>query len=118
MIMFVGGKGKTDAMKRWGLLPVETCEHGKIHLRSVTCYTSNTSPLLIADCELHNNQHLDEALEGPIPPYVKQHSLVWSKCSGADPYTVSNLVYSKVLYNFSTTICLFANDLGGTLTTA
>ena len=118
MIMFIGGKGKTAAMRKWGLLPVETCEHGKIHLRSVTRYTSNSCPLLIADCELHNNPCLDEALEGPIPPYMKQRPLVWSKCSGTDPYAVSNLVYSKLLYNFSTTICLFANDLGGTLMTA
>jgi hypothetical protein len=118
MIMFIGGKGKTEAMKRWGLLPAEACEHGKIHLRSISRYTSNSSPLLIADCELQNNPCLDEALEGPIPPYVKQRALVWSKCSVTDPNAVSNLVYSKLLYNFSTTICLFANDLGGTLMAA
>ena len=36
MIMFIGGRGKTTAMRRFGFLPAESCEHGKIHLRSIS----------------------------------------------------------------------------------
>jgi hypothetical protein len=114
MIMFIRGRGKTTAMKKFGFLPTESCEHGKIHLRSISRYTSASAPILIADCELQNSPFLDEAIGGPIPPYIKQRSLSWSKGYGLDSNIVANIVYSRLLYSFSTTICLFANDLGGT----
>ena len=115
MIMLIGGKSKTEAIRR--LMPSLNSprDHKKIHLQLVPGNTKARSPVLIADCELHNAQYRSTA--SLVEVAVEQHALHWHRkapTEGLDTNTLAHLVYSKLISPFSTIICFFADDLGGT----
>jgi hypothetical protein len=115
MIMCIGGVSKSVCMNRLSFSVVKERPHSKVRLDFVPGTTQSQSPVLIADCELHNVRVLEKANNGPIPGDVDQLPLRWHTQvpEGFDSQTIANLVYTKLISPFSNVICLFPNDLGG-----
>lgn len=85
---------------------------GEVHLRVDTDTARHDSPLLYADCELHNTPVLNKAEAESWLGDVVQRPLTWHK-QGLDPVSLAHLVYAKLIAPFSTVICFFADDFGG-----
>jgi hypothetical protein len=115
MIMFIGNESKTKAIRRLEPSLNNQDNHKKIHLQLVPHNTKTRSPILIADCELHNallSEKTPSSFSG-----VEHHALHWHQkvpMKELDTKILAHLVYSKLISPFSTIICLFADDLGGT----
>lgn len=116
MIMLIGDEWKTKAIRRLEPSLHSNGNHKKVHLQLVPSNTKARSPVLIADCELHNTPLLNKASDS-LTAGIKQHTLLWHRkvpTEGLDANTLAHLVYSKLMTPFSTIICFFADDLGGT----
>ncbi len=115
MLMLIGDKSKTISMRRLFALDRKD-EPCKICLRRVHNEIDPKSPLLIADCGLHNANTLERALGGPVPADIDQRRIAptWHETrSPSDPLEISILLYGRLISIFSTVICLFADDIGG-----
>ncbi|KAH8595140.1 hypothetical protein B0O99DRAFT_623302, partial [Bisporella sp. PMI_857] len=110
IVMFIGKKVKTLYLAE--IFSVRnTLDHDKIHLNNVTGYNESQSPILIADCEMHDMSRWKKALARTRLGETEHHSLRW--CS-IDSNSVPTLVYSQLVLPFSTLACFFASDFGGT----
>lgn len=109
LITLIGSKTKSIFSNLlFSLEPV--LDHAKVLLRRASDISGN-SPVLIADAELHYSKILAHETGGAA---VTQHSLDWN-CNSTqpiEPNVLAHLVYAKVLFPFSTVICLFAKDFG------
>ena len=119
IIAFVGHASKNTAM--YELFSLNgNCNDSKIYLRLVPATEAAPSPVLIADCELHDARRLERVLGGPVPADIDQRSIVWHKreLSSHDPRAVANLVYARLVFPFCSAICIFADDIGNTRSVA
>ena len=117
MIMLIGNESKTKAIHRLEPSLNNDGNHKKIHLHLVPGNRKARSPILIADCELHNALAPSKLPSSLVTAGVGQHALLWHRkapAEGLDANTLAHLVYSKLISPFSTVVCLFADDLGGT----
>ena len=114
IVMFIGDESKTISMRKLFSLQRHNNDC-RIHLQ-VPSTRAAQSGLLVADCGLHNARSLETAVAGPVPADIDQRSMPWHQAVPAshDPYGIAVLIYSRLLSPFSTVICLFADDLGGT----
>jgi len=115
LIMFIGGRAKSRSMKRLGFTFDEEVSHNTVRLHLAPELGKTTSPIFLADCELHDNKQLKQARTYPVPGSVDHRILHWHKNipGGFDVYTLANIVYTKLISPFSTVVCLFADDLEG-----
>ena len=116
MITCIGQETKSLVMRklRFGSRPYETLS-GEVHLRVDPDTAKHESPLLFADCELHNISQMIKAEAERWLGDVVQRPLTWHNqtSNGLDPKSLAHLVYAKLIAPFSTVICFFAEDLGG-----
>jgi hypothetical protein len=117
--MLVGGEVKTRSMETLFLLPGRK-NHKKVHLRLVPGTKETSYPILIADCELHNEQGFRKAITGHTPGVIDQRRPRWqhSAPSPINRPNLARLLYTRLISPFCTTISLFADDLGGINATA
>lgn len=116
MIMPIDDKWKTEVMKKLQPSLRSAGGHNGIYLHLLASETSSRSPVLVADCELHNTA-LQKAVTSQPTAGITQHALIWRRkvpIDSLDAKTLAYLVYSKLISPFSNVICLFADDLGGT----
>jgi hypothetical protein len=114
MIMLIGAEQKARAIQRLEPSLKIQGTHEKIHLLLAPDNAKARSPVLLADCELHNTLFLSRVLD---TPGVEHHPLLWHQKSLTESLGVHSpayLVYTKLLCPFSTLVCFFADDLGGT----
>jgi hypothetical protein len=119
MIMLIGDKSKTKAIRKFELSLDNDGNHKKIHLQLAPENTKARSPILIADCELHNAPPPSKASHTIAG--VEHHPLVWHQhdsTEGFDALSLVYLVYARLISPISTLICFFADDLGGTTAVA
>jgi hypothetical protein len=111
LITLVGDKMKSAFIHHLFSLHSST-NHKKILLRRIPGYSESNCPLLLADCELHNVLTLANRTSGGI----EEHSLNWHRNipRALEPSTLAHLVYTQLLLPFSTIMCFFARDFGGT----
>jgi hypothetical protein len=117
MIMLIGDKWKTEAMNKLQPSLKNTGSHNGIHLHLLPSETASRSPVLVADCELHNTVLQNKAVASQPTGGITQRALLWRgkvPIDSLDAKTLAYLVYSKLISSFSNVICLFADDLGGT----
>ena len=117
MIMLIGDKLKTQAIQYIEPSWNQSENHGNIHLRLLHNSTEAQSPIFIADCELHNALGLTSLLKSGASAGIERHTLLWSRKAAPDELninTLAHLVYLRMLSPFSTIMCYFADDLGGT----
>lgn len=116
MITFIGERTKSLVMQklRFGARPYESIS-GQVHLRVDEETAKQGSPLLLADCELHNLSFLTKAETEGYMGDIVQRPLTWHKrlSQGLDPASLAHLIYAKLIAPFSNVICFFAEDLGG-----
>jgi hypothetical protein len=119
ILMLIGAKQKTQFMKRLFLIQGRE-SHRKVHLFRIPGMSDSSSPVFLADCELHNTFSFRKAIIRPIPGVIDQRSIRWLHKipSGFRPATLTTLVYTKLISPFPTTIVFFVDDLGGTKSTA
>lgn len=120
ILMFIGDKLKAISMQNLFTLNGNH-KRCKINLRKVPKERAPKSPLLIADCGLHNANSLERALGGPVPADIDQRPITptWRETrSASTPLEISILIYGRLISLFSTVICLFADDIGGINKTA
>ena len=117
MLMLIGAEAKTSSMKRLDFLTESRENHNGVHLSLIPGTITLKSPMFISDCELHNLPKLKQALAGPMAGNIEQRLLSWHARipQGLDIRTVANILYAKLVAPFSTVICFFAEDLGGTI---
>ncbi|KAH8787540.1 acyl transferase/acyl hydrolase/lysophospholipase, partial [Hyaloscypha sp. PMI_1271] len=116
MITMIGRELKTSVMQklRFGTGSQDGV-HGEIHLRADADSFKRNSPVLFADCELHDCSNISEiSSTRPVGGIVRQ-PLLWHRrrSQDLDISNLAHLLYSKLLAPFSTVICFFADDLGG-----
>jgi hypothetical protein len=117
MITLIGDESKTKAIRRLEPSLNDNGNHKKIHLQLAPGNTKARSPILIADCELHKALPPSALPARLVTSGFEQHALLWHRkfaTEGLDANTLGHLVYSKLISPFSTIICMFADDLGGT----
>ncbi|KAG0649360.1 Calcium-independent phospholipase A2-gamma [Hyphodiscus hymeniophilus] len=116
MIMLLSQSTKTWAMGllRFGSRPYEILT-GEVHLRLDDDTSRSDSPVLFADCELHNLSTVVKAESTRWLGDAVQRPLTWyhQTSNGLDPKSLAHLVYAKLLAPFSNIICFFAEDFGG-----
>ncbi|KUJ15224.1 uncharacterized protein LY89DRAFT_735357 [Mollisia scopiformis] len=114
MISLIGGKVKTSLMQ--DIFAIKCIPgHNKIHLRLAPPHDKTRSPILLADCELHRASHIGKDLRIRVPGYEDQHILQWHNVpEELDASTLAKILYTQVVIPFSTIVCLFADDFGGT----
>ncbi|KAF8846836.1 hypothetical protein BDZ45DRAFT_783901 [Acephala macrosclerotiorum] len=116
LITLIGGEVKTSLMRDLFSIKFEY-GHDKIHLQLASNCVEAPSPVLITDCELHRLSCFSKSR--PHPPHVEQHAIRWPTMlqpisEFLDPNAIANAIYRQLLIPFSTTVCLFADDFGGT----
>jgi len=115
MITMIGRELKTSVMQklRFGTGHQEGL-HGEIHLRADPDSLKAGSPILFADCELHNGPIMNDTSSRPVGAIVRR-PLVWHRCvtQDLDFSKLAHLLYAKLLAPFTTVICFFAEDFGG-----
>ena len=116
MITLIGQNIKTLSMQRlrFGSRAQESIR-GEVHLRVDKDSLEHESPVLFADCELHNSSTINKVDAERCPGDIVRRPLIWHKnvSQGLDHVTLAHMVYSKLIAPFSTVICFFAEDFGG-----
>ena len=116
MVMLIGDKWKREATNKLQPSLKSTGSHNGIHLHLLASERASRSPVLVADCELHNAALQNKAVVGQHIAGTKQRALLWCRkvpIDSLDAKTLAHLVYSKLISPFSSVICLFVDDLGG-----
>jgi hypothetical protein len=117
MVMLIGDGSKTRAIRYLEPSLGDSGNHKKICLHLLRNNTEAHSPILLADCELHNSLNLTAPTESRTIVGAEQHALLWSRNARPDEFdlsTLAHLIYLRMLSPFATVICYFADDLGGT----
>lgn len=116
MITCLGGKTKLCAMQHF-TSSRGSCgsNRGEIHLWSDVSTLTHDSPMLLADCEMHNLSSIMKLENEKAAEGIVRYPLTWSRevFQPHDPSSLARLVYSKLLAPFSTVVCVFAQDFGG-----
>lgn len=115
LIAMIGGEVKSSLMRDIFAVKPEY-GHNRIHLRLAPDCVEALSPILLADCELHALDEIKKDLSSNLSRHFEQHRIRWiSKIPHAiNPNILAQAIYIKLIMPFSTIICLFADDLGGT----
>ncbi|CAM6002542.1 unnamed protein product, partial [Sphagnum balticum] len=116
MIMMIGQWTKTRILQKLRLSHHRNLEsvRGEVHLYIDVDTTQEDSPVIVADCELHNLSAIPKADSGILSGSIVQRPLTWNrKASPIESTILAHMVYSKLMAPFSTVICFFAEDLGG-----
>ncbi|CZR55716.1 uncharacterized protein PAC_05604 [Phialocephala subalpina] len=117
MIALIGQKAKSLAMRnlRFCSGTFEGNKNGEVHLRADPNTFKDDSPVLFADCEMHNLSSLIKVDTEKTPGNVVRRPLEWHRgiSQPLDPSSLARLVYSKIIAPFSTILCFFAQDLDG-----
>ncbi|RDL41162.1 Uncharacterized protein BP5553_01141 [Venustampulla echinocandica] len=116
MIALIGQQTKSLSMHklRFGLQSQDD-NSGEIHLRADQDSLKHQSPILFADCELHNSLTIDYTGSEKLTRDIVRRPLKWHNpvSRGADPLLLAHMLYAKLIAPFSTVICFFAEDFGG-----
>ncbi|TVY13661.1 Calcium-independent phospholipase A2-gamma [Lachnellula arida] len=115
MVTFIGRGVKSAVMEKLHFNPSTQNKANEIHLQIDASSIKDHSPILLADCELHNAPYLTPAgSDGSLGDIVPRPLLWHNKVSQSmDPAICAHLLYAKLISPFSTVICLFEEDLGG-----
>src|SRR5437868_1044333 len=91
MIMLIGDKSKARAIQAIDSSPTHDSGHKGVHLRLLN-RSKTRSPVLIADCALHN---ADVVTPEALIPGADQHLLLWHRNAppGLDGKILAHLVY-------------------------
>ncbi len=118
LITMIGSTFKTIVLEKMcpDLLPARVSP-GEIHLRSDVNTMIDHSPTMIADCELHNIHTWKKVVAGRYPGDITRRPLTWTKQIGhrLEPIDLAGLTYARLLSPFTTVLCLFSADLGGSI---
>lgn len=113
MVMLIGDTSKRLSARRlFGLR--NNYEENKVHLH---LFRERPGPILLADCELHLLSGMSTVSGGPVlGDRVQRHI----RCvpHGVNPRLLATRIYAQLLAPFSTLICIFADDFGGTAAVA
>jgi hypothetical protein len=113
MIVFIGDTSKRLSRKR--IFGLENNDYeNRIHLHLLY---KQPGPVLLADCELHLLSRMPTVRAGPIPGDRVQH-LIRDVPRDANLPELATRVYTQLLSPFSTLICIFSDDFGGTTAVA
>ncbi len=118
LITMIGGTFKTLALEKMcpNLLPARVSP-GEIHLRPDLRTLTEHTPTIIADCELHTIRTWRKIIAGRYPDSITHKPLTWMKQIGSpmEPNDLSSLTYARLLSPFSTVLCFFSANLGGSI---
>jgi hypothetical protein len=115
MITLIGQRTKTLVMRKLRFDPHAQDElTGEIHLVGDPDTVQHESPLLFANCELHNRSNeIKAGLDRPPGDIVQRFMKPSRSGQKLDPVTLSHMIYTHLLVPFSTVVCIFAEDFGG-----
>lgn len=108
MIVLIGDTSKRLSRQRIFELG-NSDDENRVHLHVL----KQPVPILVADCELHLLSRMPTVWGGPLPGDRAQH-LIRNVSRDVNLRELALNLYAQILSPFSTLICIFSDDFGGT----